>query len=585
MKKLKFRKQLAILLAVAFIFALLPVSAMATVTGYHLSIDVELNDNNISGALVSVNKTGGGYSGTDTTDSGGDAEFSGLSNGNYSYSVTYTDTYGNAYSKTGTFDISGHDKQFDVNFYSHTVTFTVRTTYNYGTLQRGATTADTITIVLPDNADFPARPTTLPDAGYQFDSWQYKWGSNYYGATFPSKVTEDTTWYAKFTPAPKYDVKFYADDHGTLQRGSSTNDYFDNDDVVSGSAFPTVPTPVPDTGYVFDKWMKKVCGNWQVSTGFPATVTEDSSWKATFKLAPCTYNVTFIALDGGTLQEGATTNDTIAHNNLSSGVAFPATPTPVPDATYEFVGWYADQACTITASFPPTVTQSSTWYAKFQVARVPVYQYQINRHYTTSGVTTDVPGSVVSTGDPASITVDPSDYNPYDGKTYAFDAGASSGLTINLVDGQTIVVDLYYTRDAQYTYQIVRHYTMYVDGEFSSYTSKTDGVLTASGNGSVTADPSLYTSNDGMTYTLTGAVGNPTGMLVDTVTAVIELYYSYNDIPLNPPEEPEDDDDDIPLDTAGDPNTLVIFGSIAGAAIAAIAALAVIDIKKNKHNV
>jgi hypothetical protein len=806
MKKLTFRKQLAILLAIAFIFSLLPVSALAVVTPEIVTVSVEVDydswgTHDAGGAVVTLSGPGGTFS--VTTGSNGKGNINNVPVGSYSYTVTYnnTDWWGNTthYRKTGTINVSTSNKSLYVK-----LTDNDKITANLDHIDiyhKGYLTIITKINGVPQgsgvtkNVDITNVSATLVDSAL---------GINQTYTNFTDRSQTGTGEQEYHTSTVNFSTQATITIHATMTIDGQSRTVTS---VISGASLAAAIAECP------------------AHSGADIRLT-DQEIINTF-----THNVTFVALDGGTLQSGLTTNDTITVSGISAGAAFPGTPTPVPDPTYEFVGWYADQACTTPAVFPATVTADTTWYAKFQVAHVPVYQYkiiehytlivngvaqtpavvpgsvqtapgagtasisagttttyggltytydgsaanvlnatlvdgqvvelhrywtrtadysykiidhytltingsaqpeetvdsgviaapaggtatcptpatmtyegvtynynnaaanvtslalvdgqtvvlhrywtrtaeyaykiidtytltingaaqtpetvessvtttgvsgtvtcpvpvttsyesvpynyddtaanvtsialvdgqtvvlyrywvrtaeykyQINRYYTTSGVTTDVPGSVVATGNPASITVDPSDYNPYDGKTYAFNAGASRSLTINLVDGDTIVVNLYYTRDAQYTYQIVRHYTTYVDGVFSSYTSKTDGVIAASTNASVSADPALYTSYNGVTYTLTGVVGNPTGTLVDGVTAVIELYYSYNDIPLNPPEEPDDDDDDIPLDTAGDPNDLVVFLSIGGAALAAIAALVVIDIKKNKHNV
>ena len=61
--------------------------------------------------------------------------------------------------------------------------------------------------------------------------------------------------------------------------------------------------------------------------------------------------------------------------------------------TYKFMGWYADQACTQSVSFPDTVTSSVNYYAKY----VPMDQ-TIQVNYYLEGTTTSVAPSKTITG-------------------------------------------------------------------------------------------------------------------------------------------------------------------------------------------
>ncbi len=85
---------------------------------------------------------------------------------------------------------------------------------------------------------------------------------------------------------------------------------------------------------------------------------------------------------------------------LEDGKASVAAPAQTPADTktyqgvvYKFMGWYTDQACTQSVSFPDTVTDNVNYYAKY----VPMDQ-TIQVNYYLEGTTTSVAPSVTLTG-------------------------------------------------------------------------------------------------------------------------------------------------------------------------------------------
>ena len=85
-------------------------------------------------------------------------------------------------------------------------------------------------------------PTATANDGYTFDGWD---------VAFPSNINADATYTAKFSLIPTYAVVFTAGDGGSL----SGNWYFEG--IYAGTVWQnvvTVPTPVPNDGYVFDSW-------------------------------------------------------------------------------------------------------------------------------------------------------------------------------------------------------------------------------------------------------------------------------------------------------------------------------------------
>lgn len=109
---------------------------------------------------------------------------------------------------------------------------------------------------------------TVPEAvasnGYTFKGWS---------ASFPTTINADATFIAEFELIPTYSVVFVAGDGGTVE-GTW---YFEG--ITAGALWSdvvTVPTPVPNDGYEFDKWSPELP---DASTA----ITTDLTYTATFK--------------------------------------------------------------------------------------------------------------------------------------------------------------------------------------------------------------------------------------------------------------------------------------------------------------
>ncbi len=173
-------------------------------------------------------------------------------------------------------------------------------------------------------------PTPVANSGYSFVGWS---------PSFPSTVTESTTFTANFeeTPVEYFTVTFAAGAGGSL---SGTTTFT----VEYGTAWSsiTVPTPVANDGYSFSGW----------SATFPSTITSNATYTANFTKDIVYYTVTFKAGTGGTLN--GTTSFTVEEGTSWSKITVP---TPVANVGYKFASW--------SATFPSTITSNATYTANF----------------------------------------------------------------------------------------------------------------------------------------------------------------------------------------------------------------------------
>lgn len=113
-------------------------------------------------------------------------------------------------------------------------------------------------------------PSPVANDGYRFASWD---------VAFPATVTEDVSFTAQFELIPTHSIVFVSGSNGSI----SGTWYFD--DVEEGAIWGnviTVPTPVPDAGYVFSEWS-------------PALPSADSEINA-----DATYTALFVVEESGT---------------------------------------------------------------------------------------------------------------------------------------------------------------------------------------------------------------------------------------------------------------------------------------------
>lgn len=136
-----------------------------------------------------------------------------------------------------------------------------------------------------EGAFFPKRPSTHPEEGYLFDGWYDEQGQKVEDGDFPSKVTENAEYTARWK-AKEYTVTFKPGEHGTLKGagvdGQVTGKY------KHGDKFPERPGTAAEEGYLFDGWMDEADQN--TVEIFPQIITKDAvyiaRWKAEEKPDP-----------------------------------------------------------------------------------------------------------------------------------------------------------------------------------------------------------------------------------------------------------------------------------------------------------
>ena len=143
---------------------------------------------------------------------------------------------------------------------------------------------------------------------------------------------------------PVYTVEFEAGANGSLIGTTSF------EDILEGTAWAaavTVPTPVANPGYKFDKW----------TPAFPKTITASVTYTANFVKDPSQWHtVTFVSDGKGSFEAG----DQTEFKDILEGTAWSdavTVPTTVANPGYKFDRW--------TPPFPSTVTKSQTYTAKF----------------------------------------------------------------------------------------------------------------------------------------------------------------------------------------------------------------------------
>lgn len=180
-------------------------------------------------------------------------------------------------------------------------------------------------------------PTYTANVGYKFNGWT---------PSFPDTVSEDATFTANFVvDTTQYaTVTFVASEHGSLSGTTSFT-------VLKGSAWSsvTVPTYTAEAGYKFGGW----------SPSFPATITENATYTATFQYDATQYaTVTFVAGEGGRI--GGQSSYTVLKGTAWSSISVP---TPVANEGYTFKAW--DKA------FDAVINADAQYTAEFEL--IPTY--------------------------------------------------------------------------------------------------------------------------------------------------------------------------------------------------------------------
>ena len=182
-------------------------------------------------------------------------------------------------------------------------------------------------------------PTPVPDENYVFDKWVDQNGNT---ITDDTPIHSDMTVTAQFKLI-EYSVTFKTSTGGRLTGETSLT-------VTRGDTINSFPTPVPSTGYVFDKWVDQNGNTVNDST----IINSDTVITAKFKKA--TYTITFKAGTGGRIS-GSTTK-TVEH-----GSSIGTLPTVIANSGYAFTGWVDESGNTVTIS--TVITSKKTITAQF----------------------------------------------------------------------------------------------------------------------------------------------------------------------------------------------------------------------------
>ncbi|MDE5592384.1 MAG: InlB B-repeat-containing protein, partial [Clostridiales bacterium] len=189
-----------------------------------------------------------------------------------------------------------------------------------------------------------AEPT--PPDGKYFIEWCTDSACND-AATFPLTVTGNVTLYAKYGEgeATEYTIGWYDEDGNSLAV-----------QTLKSGATPTYSYGKQDTAewdYTFEGWSTTAGGT--VLQQLPK-VSADAQYYAIVSKVKQKYTVT--------LDAGAGSSVPSLQKEYGETVAQPTAPTP--PSGKRFVGWYTDSACNDAATFPLTVTDNVTLYAKYE---------------------------------------------------------------------------------------------------------------------------------------------------------------------------------------------------------------------------
>lgn len=196
---------------------------------------------------------------------------------------------------------------------------------------------------------------TVPDptkSGYRFEGW-------YLDSTFTEEfnestpITEDTILYAKWYELPKYTITFELDGG----EGTST------EVVIEGEKI-TIPNPTKSDAY-FAGWYtdEALTNKFDKSTPITEELTLYARWND--------YCVTLDA-NGGTFSSGTTMIAEMDGDYVVLPTEQPTNSTAVNgdnSAIYAFYGWYIDSACTQAFDSNTIITENTTLYAKYEIAR------------------------------------------------------------------------------------------------------------------------------------------------------------------------------------------------------------------------
>ena len=191
-------------------------------------------------------------------------------------------------------------------------------------------------------------------------------------ASFPYTITENSTLYARWT-INQYTVTFSVD--GGTAVPPVTQDY--------NTQIAAAPAPTR-TGHTLAGWYTDAGLTTEAS--FPYTITENSTLYARWTINQ--YTVTF-SVDGGTAVPPVT-------QDYNTQIA--AAPAPTRTG-HTLAGWYTDAGLTTEASFPYTITENSTLYARWTINQYTV-TFNANGGTAVSPVTQDYNTQIAATPAP-----------------------------------------------------------------------------------------------------------------------------------------------------------------------------------------
>ena len=176
--------------------------------------------------------------------------------------------------------------------------------------------------------------------GYTFAGW-YEDAAYTTPATtsFGPGVTGAKTFYAKWEKDSSlwYSITFAAGANGTLSGTTSFDDILNG--TLWGTAITAVPTPVADSGYVFDYWSPAIPADDTAITAsatYTAVFAEDENDNDIPDYREY-HDVTFTAGTNGSLSGTSSFEDILYGTEWDSAIA--AVPTPVADSGYAFDYW------------------------------------------------------------------------------------------------------------------------------------------------------------------------------------------------------------------------------------------------------
>lgn len=240
-------------------------------------------------------------------------------------------------------------------------------------------------------------PETTRD-GYVFGGWYDNEDLNGSAVTFPYAVKKETVLYAKWTEKrpDTFTVTFNSNGGSAVSAQQTTT-------------VATEPIPTRSGNYLFEGWFEQSDFSGTRVT-FPYTVTADTTLYA--KWSQTGFTLSF-ETDGGTALADRANQLVVKESDIGT----------TTKTGMVFAGWYLDEECENAVSFPYTLTQATTFYAKWDDQ--PAINFTI--HFVNGGNELNVS---INGGAPIKTTLDTtSSFDLYRNKPY-----------ITAVDGSLITI-------------------------------------------------------------------------------------------------------------------------------------------------